>query len=1135
MRLNRLDLIRYGRFQDFALDFGEAVPGVPDVTVVYGANEAGKSTAFMAWLDFLFGFKGTSPYAFRYERRDLLVGALFETPDGPQALQRSTASAGSLTDANGHVVAERRMADWLYGLDREAYRTRFSLNDAILREGGKEIAQAQGDLGQLLHAGASGLSGLSDALTAIEAEVAGFHRKGGRKTAVNEGRNRLKELDAELRAARLDPRSFDRLAKARDDAAAAVSHADDALAAARRGLKLREAADRRQEIARRIEAIEGELAAAPDGPDLPADAVARVAGAAAQCGHAEESLAHARAGATAASDRLAALAEDPVGRELAAHLETLEAAVFDDGEPLLPRAQTAFSDLPKRRRERDDILRQMASLATSLAAGLADAGGDPAGIVLPAEVLGPLRAAADAVRTSRAALDGETRARRRAAAEQGEPVPPPDGLDRLADALGLWHRAPDPRDAVEAAQAARATVAHLTAGLPPDWRAVAEAGLPEAAEIEAVAEELQRAESARDADARAERTAEAARQAAEAARDAAAGDADIVPDARANESRTRRDRAWDAHRARLAAETADAFAQAMRDDDAVQSRHAETAAARLRVRASEAELAARTAAHARSRAALDAAAAAVAAAAEALARLATRLGLPSSAPAKALRPRRDALAEALRAARQAETADAAAARLGEERLARLRAVREALDGAAPLDDRLPALAERTLEALRRQKAAAEGWQQARMAIERMTTSEARAAEQLSGFETALAARLAGHWCRDFDADRLLAALPDMQRLADLDAERRRLGRRIEAMEAAIASFEPMARPLRGLLGLTDAALPSELLARARTRAAAAERTAQAVVAAEKERAAAEDAARAAEAAHAAGRAEIARILTGQGLDASGGAGADPVDAVNRLDARDRLRRSLRDARAVLEAEGRDFEPDALAAEEAERDPVRTDALREAVEEAARRRDDALEQLAQARLTLKTALAGDGGIGPDQERAALLETLRQGGREALARQFGLLAARSALRRFRQAHRGAMIEATERAFAEITGGAWPRLDIQSAGTTERLVGVRNGEPVAVGAMSTGTQGQLYLALRIAGHAQFVAEHGPLPFITDDIHETFDDARVSAALQLAAAMGERGQTILFTHHRHIVGLARSVIPSVRVLEIA
>ena len=80
MRLNRLELIRYGRFQEYALDFGPVEAGRPDVAVVYGANEAGKSTAFMAWLDFLFGFQGASPYAFRFERRDLMVGAELERP-----------------------------------------------------------------------------------------------------------------------------------------------------------------------------------------------------------------------------------------------------------------------------------------------------------------------------------------------------------------------------------------------------------------------------------------------------------------------------------------------------------------------------------------------------------------------------------------------------------------------------------------------------------------------------------------------------------------------------------------------------------------------------------------------------------------------------------------------------------------------------------------------------------------------------------------------------------------------------------------------------------------------------------------------------------------------------------------------
>ena len=116
-----------------------------------------------------------------------MVGAVLETPDGVQVLRRSAANAGSLTDANGHTISEQRLAGWLFGLDREAYRTRFSLNDAILRLGGEEIAKAQGDLGQLLHAGSSASPGLSEAFAQVEAEVEASKRRAGERRRPTRG------------------------------------------------------------------------------------------------------------------------------------------------------------------------------------------------------------------------------------------------------------------------------------------------------------------------------------------------------------------------------------------------------------------------------------------------------------------------------------------------------------------------------------------------------------------------------------------------------------------------------------------------------------------------------------------------------------------------------------------------------------------------------------------------------------------------------------------------------------------------------------------------------------------------------------------------------------------------------------
>jgi uncharacterized protein YhaN len=84
-------------------------------------------------------------------------------------------------------------------------------------------------------------------------------------------------------------------------------------------------------------------------------------------------------------------------------------------------------------------------------------------------------------------------------------------------------------------------------------------------------------------------------------------------------------------------------------------------------------------------------------------------------------------------------------------------------------------------------------------------------------------------------------------------------------------------------------------------------------------------------------------------------------------------------------------------------------------------------------------------------------------------------------------------------------------------------RDGEQVPVSGLSEGTRDQLFLALRLALLERRTSE--PMPFIGDDLLSSFDESRTMAMLRLLAAAGERRQIILFTHHRHVVDLARSV----------
>ena len=78
------------------------------------------------------------------------------------------------------------------------------------------------------------------------------------------------------------------------------------------------------------------------------------------------------------------------------------------------------------------------------------------------------------------------------------------------------------------------------------------------------------------------------------------------------------------------------------------------------------------------------------------------------------------------------------------------------------------------------------------------------------------------------------------------------------------------------------------------------------------------------------------------------------------------------------------------------------------------------------------------------------------------------------------------------------------------------------------------QLYLALRATGYRPFVAQHGPVPFVTDEIMETFDNGRVEERLRVLGDMAALGHLIDLTRHEDLTEIARQTVPDVRVLQL-
>src|SRR5262249_33878326 len=84
--------------------------------------------------------------------------------------------------------------------------------------------------------------------------------------------------------------------------------------------------------------------------------------------------------------------------------------------------------------------------------------------------------------------------------------------------------------------------------------------------------------------------------------------------------------------------------------------------------------------------------------------------------------------------------------------------------------------------------------------------------------------------------------------------------------------------------------------------------------------------------------------------------------------------------------------------------------------------------------------------------------------------------------------------------------------------------NAERAPVAHLSEGTCDQLYLALRLAYIEDYANRAEAPPFIGDDLFASFDDARTGNGLEALAAIGDRVQPVLFTHHLHVIEQARA-----------
>ena len=267
VRLLSLELEKFGAFETLRMAFRPEAR----LHVVYGPNEAGKSTALAAVGALLFGVPERTPYASRFPGQ-LRVGAEIVAADGRSLrFWRRKGRKNTLLGDSGSPLPDDALAPFLGGLSQEVFERSFGLDANRLRAGGDEMLQADGDVGASLLAAASGLRGLTELRRSLDDEADGiFAPRAGKDRRFYQALERFNASRAAIREKELRSDAWVKLNNDIEE----LSHELDRLRAERRSGDIERSRlnrlKRTAPLLARIREAEAELASFSDLPDFAA-------------------------------------------------------------------------------------------------------------------------------------------------------------------------------------------------------------------------------------------------------------------------------------------------------------------------------------------------------------------------------------------------------------------------------------------------------------------------------------------------------------------------------------------------------------------------------------------------------------------------------------------------------------------------------------------------------------------------------------------------------------------------------------------------------------------------------------------------------------------------------------------------
>lgn len=203
MRFDKLHLRAFGPFTDEVLDLRGGAPG--GLHVIYGPNEAGKSTSLRAVTGFLYGIPHRTGDAHLHPTTKLSVSAIVSDGNSTRELIRLKRRKDDLVDVEGQPVLESPLPRLLGNLDEKSFTSRFGLDQVELERGAEALlgGSEQG----LFAAGTAGAT-VRRLIDKLEQSTDDLFRQRGAKPKLNRALVEYERISREARRAERPPEKW---------------------------------------------------------------------------------------------------------------------------------------------------------------------------------------------------------------------------------------------------------------------------------------------------------------------------------------------------------------------------------------------------------------------------------------------------------------------------------------------------------------------------------------------------------------------------------------------------------------------------------------------------------------------------------------------------------------------------------------------------------------------------------------------------------------------------------------------------------------------------------------------------------------------------------------------------------------